>query len=817
MPQRAGNRSLEATDVEFPVHTVYRAPNSAFVGREDILENMHRKIEGPSISEHGQQQSPLICVLHGLGGVGKTLIALKYFHEHRSDYDAAFWLEAEQDWSLEASFTRIAEKLKLATRMSSESETSSALYNAVEQGREWLQTTERRWILVFDNVEDFDEVARYMPGDCRANCTIIITTQSPNVPHWLGNFEMIHVTALDPESAADCIFKYLDREPFDDEEKDVACELAEHVGCLPLAMATIGGYVKQSDMPLVDFFENIKQKATLWENAPKIKETQGYYGSLQSVFNKAFEDLTPSARELLNVLAFYDPEYIPEDIFIAAIDARKFEHIHNKGDLFACYFELRNRQLVRRDTANRDSYISIHRVVQWNVLLDLSCDYDKRWTCFKQAFDIVKALLPKTDPKVVPEPNIWKDYVKHGRQILALRTHCLWPEPPVQLPMAFADILSEMGTYMWFSGKISEGKRILRTAESIIDDKNIKPSDERRAHVYQVLGIITSFEGVSEREGSMQMRKNAYHSRNQGLGRKPERELTRDEAIMVWAVYSDMAFGFIQEEDFFETKQYMEKCLAQYRKWESDEMTIPYEYAKYYQLMSYCHMAGQKPMDAMHAITRCHELTQRAVGNEHSFSQLIKFCHANLLWHTKGPDARAEALAINKSVLAYRRQLLGEYSQFVLESYSTCGKLCHEAGELTSAKGYLETCLQRRKRAVWNEEGITRAYFRYAGVLRTLAERAKADGNAGEAEALIQKADGISANVTKIVQRYRIDYARYLPKSESASEEANLDQMVSIWSGRFTGRLVQHNMDLSGIDDVDFEGPPVKRRRIGAG
>jgi tetratricopeptide (TPR) repeat protein len=598
----------------------------------------------------------------------------------------------------------------------------------------------------------------------------------------------------------------------DDDEHDLACQLADHVGCLPLAMATIGGYVKQSQVSLAEFFENIKHKATLWEKAPKVQEVQAYERSLITVFKKAFEDLTPPARELLNILAFLDPDSVPEEIFDQAIKNKRFNLINSKNDLIACYFELRSRQLIRRDTSGKTSYVSMHRVVQWNVLLDLSADYNKRWGCFQEAFDIVKAMLPKTDPKAVPEPEIWPPYAKHGRQILELRTHCLWPEPPVELPMDFARILAEMGTYMWFSGKFPEGEKALGTAENILDDNKAKWNDELRAHVYAMLGIITSFEGVSERKRSMEFRKNAYFSRNQGIGRKPESDRTRDEDIMVWNMHSDMAFGYIQEEDWESTAKNMDECFEQYQKWDKNEMAIPYEYAKYYQLMSFCHMAEQKPVEAIKAISRCLELMEEAAGKAHPMSQLIKFCHACLLWHTQGAEVRYKALEINKAVLEHRRDLLGEFSHFTLESYSTCGKLCYDAGEVDLARQYLESCLQRRKRAVWNEEGITRAQFRYANVLRTLAKQAQQSGDEEKAKAYAEDAKKRAAEVTRIVQRYRKEYEKYMPVSED--EESNLDQMVSIWAGRFSGGLRQLEPDLSFLPDDGPDIPPTKKRRL---
>lgn len=655
-----------------------------------------------------------------------------------------------------------------------------------------------RWLLIFDNVEDFNDLARYMPVECRSESTIIVTTQLSDTPQWIGSACTLQVAALNPGTAAECIFKYSSREASSDEEREIACDLAEHVGCLPLAMATIGGYVKVSQSSLSEFFENVKHKATLWETAPRIQEVPGYSKSLVKVFDKAFEALTAPARELLNILAFLDPDCIPEEIFTKAIEDSQLNMIKDKADLVECYFELRNRQMIQRDGNDTEQYISIHRAVQWNVLLHLSKDYDYRWQCFIQAFNIVKAMLPNVDPKIVPEPEIWPPYARHGRQILELRSHCLWPDPPVQLPLSFAQILADMGAYIWFSGKFPQGEKALDTAEAILDDNNAKFSHSLRAHIYQILGIITSFEGVSQRAKSMELRKNAASARNQNIGRRREADRSYDEDNMLWSVRSDLAFGYIQEEDWDRTTEYIEECYEHYKTWDKDEWKIPFEYSKYYQLMAFCHMADQKPVKAIEFITRCHDLMQKAAGAEHPMALLIRFCEGILLWHTKGDRARQKVLEINKAVLQSRRQQLGEFSHFTLESYSTCGKLCYDAGEISNARQFLATCLQRRRRAVWNDEGVTRAQYRYANVLHALASEAAASGDASKSQSYADEAKQLHKAVEETVQRYRRDYSEYMPLNEDI--ESNLDQMVSIWAGRFSGGLRQVDVDLSVLD-----------------
>lgn len=56
---------------------------------------------------------PACCVLHGMGGVGKTETALEFTYVHRKDYDAFFWLPADRGPALEAGFAQIAVNLGL--------------------------------------------------------------------------------------------------------------------------------------------------------------------------------------------------------------------------------------------------------------------------------------------------------------------------------------------------------------------------------------------------------------------------------------------------------------------------------------------------------------------------------------------------------------------------------------------------------------------------------------------------------------------------------------------------------------------------------
>lgn len=115
--------------------------------------------------------------------------------------------------------------------------------------------------------------------------------------------------------------------------------------------------------------------------------------------------------------------------------------------------------------------------------------------------------------------------------------------------------------------------------------------------------------------------------------------------------------------------------------------------------------------------------------------------------------------------------------------------MCLEAGQVDQARAYLECCLQLRKRAARNEEGITRAKYRYANTLHAQMKEAAGNNEKDRAKELESNAERLYAEVSKTVERYQLKYCYYMPAGDD--NEHSLDQMVSIWSGRLTGGLEQ--------------------------
>ena len=125
------------------------SPVPHFVARQDELEQMHEVLKGPV----GRRTA----ILHGLGGIGKTQLAIAYIRRHCSEYAAAIWLDARDEMALKQSIARTAERIR--HQSPSFPYLSCAIENRdldeiVEAVKRWLdEPANDRWIVAYDNYD----------------------------------------------------------------------------------------------------------------------------------------------------------------------------------------------------------------------------------------------------------------------------------------------------------------------------------------------------------------------------------------------------------------------------------------------------------------------------------------------------------------------------------------------------------------------------------------------------------------------------------------------------------------------------------------
>ena len=92
------------SEVDFPVHDIPDLQNTALVGRDDVMPEMHKFF---SRDKRTRFPGPNCCVIHGIGGQGKAQTALEYTYREKDCYDVIIWLETEEEQELARSYSII--------------------------------------------------------------------------------------------------------------------------------------------------------------------------------------------------------------------------------------------------------------------------------------------------------------------------------------------------------------------------------------------------------------------------------------------------------------------------------------------------------------------------------------------------------------------------------------------------------------------------------------------------------------------------------------------------------------------------------------
>ena len=171
----------------------------------------------------------------------------------------------------------------------------------------------------------------YLPTDSKIQGSVLITTQNPDFFPVTDVFKIINVKSFSRDNGADLLFRYLRRDPVDDEERDSAEKISDLLDGLPLALATIGGYINQTVSNVPEYLENLKRSSKAWE-VSAIGPAKQYEKTLKTVFEIAFRELPTNARSLLNIFSFLNPDSVPEDIFTSNIKSSLHEFMHTKAE-----------------------------------------------------------------------------------------------------------------------------------------------------------------------------------------------------------------------------------------------------------------------------------------------------------------------------------------------------------------------------------------------------------------------------------------------------------------------------------------------------
>jgi tetratricopeptide (TPR) repeat protein len=238
----------------------------------------------------------------GLGGVGKTHLAVEYCYRHGHDYDLVWWLPAEEPGQLVRSLEELAEQAGVAV-VGDAKESARA---AVEQLRGGEGGRFARWLVVLDNADvpaDDSPLSSLLGAAKASGGHILVTSRDPG---WARMATPVEVDVLPREEAVDllrCRAKGLSPEQ--------AGRLAEALGDLPLALEQAGAWLAESGMPAGTYEDLLRRRA----REVLTRGTAAGQVPVAATWTVALDAVTdPAAVMLVRLWAHVGPEPIPLDL-----------------------------------------------------------------------------------------------------------------------------------------------------------------------------------------------------------------------------------------------------------------------------------------------------------------------------------------------------------------------------------------------------------------------------------------------------------------------------------------------------------------------
>ncbi len=448
--------SLQASAPRAALPPIWNVPyprNSFFIGREELLARLRRQLQAGQATALSQPQA-----ISGLGGIGKTQIAVEYAYRFHQDYQVVLWARAESPEALTSSYITVASLLNLPEQEAQDQTI------AVQAVKTWLQT-HRGWLLILDNADDLALVPAFLPPALGGH--LLLTTRAAALGRLAGRLE---VEALPCEEGALFLLRRAallapDRPLEQASSRDhlFALQITEALGGLPLALDQAGAYLEETGASLSDYQQLYQQHRTtlLKQRRGLVADHPEPVATTWSLSFARVEEKNPAAAELLRLCAYLAPDAIAEEILAqgAVHLGPVLGPVVSDAFLLGQAIEaLRAYSLIRRDPSTHT--LSVHRLVQAVVRDALDTSGRQCWA--ERVIRAVHAALPPV------EHASWSQW----ERLLAHAQACVeWMEPQGLHLQEAAEVLQQAGWYLTERAGYSEAESLLERAYHISEQE----------------------------------------------------------------------------------------------------------------------------------------------------------------------------------------------------------------------------------------------------------------------------------------------------------------------------------------------------------
>jgi tetratricopeptide (TPR) repeat protein len=330
-----------------PRNLPFSSLRSLFHGREEMITILREKL---TQTPAGRATAIAGKAVHGLGGVGKTRLAVEYAWRYAADYTALLFVGAGSPADLRRNLAALCDRnvLDLPEQEAPEEEVREV---AVLR---WLGE-QPGWLLILDNVDSEDAAVAVDALIPRLQGGHVLLTG--RLARWSAEVEPLELDVLEEEDAAGFLLaRTKARRRKTPEDAGLAVALARELGFLPLALEQAGAYIAEGRLTFAAYLEewhSQHEQVLTWFD-PQVSH---YPASVAATWQTSVERLSAPARRLLERLAWLGPEPIPESLLDVPVPDSPEE-----PDLRDALVELETYSLVTRD--GETPAFTVHRLVQ---------------------------------------------------------------------------------------------------------------------------------------------------------------------------------------------------------------------------------------------------------------------------------------------------------------------------------------------------------------------------------------------------------------------------------------------------------------------
>ncbi|CUA75446.1 Nephrocystin-3 [Mus musculus] [Rhizoctonia solani] len=273
-------------------------PTKFYTGRTDENAQVIACITG----DHKRR----VCVVYGLGGVGKTQLALNVIEQTWDQWAHIIYVDASSEEAIEKAFKEFGAAKNTG-------DTPKDVVN-------WLESCKERWLVIFDNVDTpSTDLQRYIPA--RGGGSVLITTRLPDLARLSeGPGSVCHLSSMSLTDGAALLLKITSMRNQCLSDSDVKAAEELELGGLALAIVHAGAYIAHSPGMTITRYHNLllserRRMLDEYNELPKTAKLDEGGNTVYTTWRICYDQLKPESRKLLWLIAYLHYDGISEELF----------------------------------------------------------------------------------------------------------------------------------------------------------------------------------------------------------------------------------------------------------------------------------------------------------------------------------------------------------------------------------------------------------------------------------------------------------------------------------------------------------------------